>query len=176
MAGAYHEWLLWMILSLFTLVWGATVIVYGFVPTKALSFFFGPFERLGHRLEALLLSPINLHARCIGGASNNNRLVSKRSRRVAYGLTKALALAALIIVDTMNSTALDLLRIWGSGLTFTVFFLRTRARASANGLQGGEDKWGFGQGVAVFMLLLPVFGVVEIYCGKCFINGKQHSP
>lgn len=166
MSGSYHGfWLFSMMLALFVLLWGALVIVEGYIPARVLSRILWPFEKANNWVCAHILRTVNFPSACTRRSQTANSRLFKQVWRLIIIPARMLALLALGMIDTWRSTALNLLRIWGSGLAFTIFLFEARAAAPDKGMQEGEDTWGFGQGVAVFMLLVPIFGVIEVYFG-----------
>lgn len=166
MSGSYHGfWLFGMILELFVLLWGTWVIIGAYLPAEVLTPVLGPLEKVGDWNCACILLMVSFPAACTRRSQMANSRLSKQVWRLTIIPARIPALIALGLVDTWRSTALDLLRIWGIGLAFTIYLFKARAAAPDEGMQEGEDKWGFGQGVAVFMLLVPIFGMIEVYFG-----------
>jgi hypothetical protein len=127
-----------------------------------------PLEMLAVIALASMAAPIMLYQRLREleqeASTSIHRLLHGTACIICYPFAVLMAMA----VQLLTSRMLDLLRVWSMSLFYSSYIFVIRDVAPRAGLTGSEDGWAFGQAVAVFMLLLPVFGIIEAYLGTCF--------
>lgn len=103
--------------------------------------------------------------------SGNGSLASKMARIVLCGL----AFFNFTMCEILFSEAFELIRNWAMLLVNVIEVFELRSKASAQGRRGDEDTWGFGQAVPMFMLILPLCTLFELYWGKCLRIREEES-
>lgn len=112
-----------------------------------------------NKIVACILWPRRLYIR--SQQSNNVTTAS----RVSRALLRGLAFLVFIVTEIVYAQAFELMRN-GAMLVVTVAdVFHLRSLASENGRVGNEDAWGFGQAVPMFLLMLPLFTLFELYFG-----------
>lgn len=96
-----------------------------------------------------------------GGTSRLLETIWSVLRAISYGLW----IFTFVLTEVTYSVAFDLLRNFGLLVNLTSLVFSLRSSASAEGRQGDENAWGFGQAVPLFLLVLPLFALLEIVYG-----------
>jgi hypothetical protein len=164
--GNYHRQLSGLVLLvLFGIVWGGVDIIYGFFPSRSMTKIMKPIEVLVVASLAITAVPVVAYQRLSDlekePGSSTRRFVYRFGRMLCYPF----AVLTTILVQLLTSRMIDFLRVWTTSLFYSSYIFVIRDVAPKAGLTDSEDKWAFGQAVAVFMLLLPFFGIIEAYLG-----------
>lgn len=167
MSGNYTRQLSGLVvLTIFGIIWGGFDIIYGFFPSQKLTVLMKPLELLAVASLAVAAVPILAYQRFV----ELEQEPSSSIRRFAYRFCRItcypLAVLMAVAVQLITSRVIDLLRVWSLSLFYSSYIFVIRSLAPDHGLSNSEDGWAFGQAVAVFMLLLPFFGVIEAYLGR----------
>ncbi|KAF2161877.1 hypothetical protein M409DRAFT_27605 [Zasmidium cellare ATCC 36951] len=85
------------------------------------------------------------------------------ARIILRAALRGLAFCIFVISEILGSEALELIRNWAMLLANVIEVYSLRYTASKNGRQGNEDTWEFGQAVPMFMLILPLCTLFELY-------------
>ena len=83
------------------------------------------------------------------------------ARKVSY----AFAWCIFVITEVISSRAVDVTRDWALLLVYFLDLLHIRERSALQGKLDNESEWGFGQAVPVFLLVLPLLTLCEVYMG-----------
>jgi len=83
------------------------------------------------------------------------------TNRLLTSLAKFVALSIFILTELLYSQGLSLIFHWTTILVNISLIFFFRSTASAQGRNGNEDEWGFGQAVPMFLLIIPIATVVE---------------
>lgn len=155
-----------VLITVFAILWGGVDVIYGFFPSRSLSWIVRPVDFLAVVMLALTALPIFVYQRLrdleASPASTIRRFAYRALRIICYPPAVLMAVA----VQLLTSRMLDLLRVWFMGLFYSsnIFFIRELAPRA--GLMNDEDGWAFGRAAAVSMLLLPFFGIIEAFLGQ----------
>ena len=87
--------------------------------------------------------------------------------KVGHNLIKSYWLAIVFMAQEFSFSFLSQILI----LVFEIAFgfaktMKSRSDMPSNGIEGDQNKMGFGQLVPLFLLLLPGFAVMELYFGE----------
>lgn len=155
-----------ILLTLFGIIWGGLDIIYGFFPSRALTAFMKPLEVIGVVSLLAAAVPIVAYQRLLELEQQPGPSVRAFAYTFCRMICYPFAVLDAVMVQIITSRFLDLLRVWSVSLFYSSYIFVIRSFAPINGLSESEDGWAFGQAVAVFMLLLPFFGIIEAYLGK----------
>ena len=171
--------------NLFTSVWSIVYLLNLLLPSwlfkrllpveimiryiKALSgFFVGLFDRTNRRLaktssELLAVSqgtPVDTYG--IPALLYITRLALEVCLLTPLlNLERVIMVIAFSLWEIVASNVFEFARALLQVIMFTIWLDEIRQKAPHKGLEGDEDKWGFGQILPILMLILPVFAIFD---------------
>ncbi|KAK0614536.1 hypothetical protein B0T14DRAFT_593012 [Immersiella caudata] len=96
----------------------------------------------------------------------------RTTSRIIRGCAYVLFLVSFTMQELLASLYVDLIRIFAYLYQTTLSIKWARGRATANGREGEEDSWGFGQILPMLLLALPVLAFAEaiVSDGQCLLT------
>ncbi|KAK6431954.1 hypothetical protein LTR95_011878 [Oleoguttula sp. CCFEE 5521] len=152
-----------MVIGMIMQIWAILIVAHDWFPSIYQN-------AVGRTVKRGILWTVLLPRRTAYRAASNREASNMTSSKSLWACLEvcsgSVALFVFVATEIVFSEAFDLLRSWAIlvNSVYTVFWLR--GLASENGRTGNEDTWGFGQAVAVMLLALPVFTIVETLAGK----------
>ncbi|OQN95749.1 hypothetical protein B0A48_17939 [Cryoendolithus antarcticus] len=147
-----------MVIGMIMQIWAILIVAHDWFPSIYQN-------AVGRTVKRGILWTVLLPRRTAYRAANNREASNMTSSKCLWACLEvcsgSVALFVFVATEIVFSEAFDLLRSWAIlvNSVYTVSWLR--GLASENGRTGNEDTWGFGQAVAVMLLALPVFTIVE---------------
>lgn len=157
-----------MMLLLLLQVWGTLIWFGEYFPSalhnRVVSGIMAPFVYL-------ILLPRRWHHGALKRVSTPLPMPAKVLWSINRVASRTLWAVMFVFTEVIYSEAFDLLRSWGILINMITELVELRSYASDAGRQGNEDAWGFGQAVPVFLLILPLFALVETLYGMSWAIG-----
>nr|OQO17119.1 hypothetical protein B0A51_16414 [Rachicladosporium sp. CCFEE 5018] len=147
-----------MVIGMIMQIWAILIVAHDWFPSIYRNAF-------GRTTKRGILWAVLLPRRTAYRAASNRGLAKTTSSKSLWACLEicsgSVALFVFVATEIVYSEAFDLPRSWAILVNnvYTVFWLR--GLASENERTGDEDTWGFGQAVAVMLLALPIFTIVE---------------
>jgi hypothetical protein len=183
MRGNYSkQWLVWLALYLFLLVWGYLAVMAMLFPdqiwwiTTVSSMFQYVFKiptrirnksRIRFVQEQALLADLSRH--WTKSAPSIRTTYHLGATAISWStwliITSLTFLIFLLFFSISEIITIDLFRIYASLLWAAASLFSLKWSAVENGMDGSENDWGFGQLLPLLLLILPVFAAWEIIYG-----------
>lgn len=121
-------------------------------------------------LESGFIKSVMLPRRLSSYSARKRRETDSKVVQVACMVCGAIsfffAVLVFIFAEFTDSVALSLQTNWFLILNSVSWSFYLRSQGASKGREDGEDKWGFGQAVPVFLLGLPFFALAEALYGE----------
>ncbi|KAF7195242.1 hypothetical protein HII31_03448 [Pseudocercospora fuligena] len=174
--GNYHGTKLrMMVANMVLLTWGIWYEISAFFP--AVSSNKGVNIVLKGIIFVLLL-PKKLHLHLVRRRGSSVCSPKDIKERLCFGLqwiSWVISVSILACSEVVYSQSLRFTRNWAMLISNSYLIFKLRARGADQGRIGNENAWSFGQGVAMFVLLLPLCLALELYYDHWMAQRKQHS-